>query len=46
VEGGKMAVSPLDLRYKSEMNAVFDEENKLAKWLAVEGALEIGRAHV
>ncbi|QLJ52388.1 MAG: Adenylosuccinate lyase [Candidatus Fermentimicrarchaeum limneticum] len=34
-----MAVSPLDLRYKSEMNALFDEENKLAKWLMVESAL-------
>jgi len=41
-----MAVSPLDLRYKSEMNAVFDEENKLAKWLAVEGALAKAQSRV
>ncbi|MBI5159201.1 adenylosuccinate lyase [Candidatus Micrarchaeota archaeon] len=38
-----MVVSPLDSRYKTEMNAVFDEENKLRKWLEVEVAL--ARAH-
>ncbi len=38
-----MVVSPLDSRYKTEMNAVFEEENKLRKWLEVEAAL--ARAH-
>ncbi|MEM3030373.1 MAG: adenylosuccinate lyase [Candidatus Micrarchaeia archaeon] len=38
-----MAVSALDNRYATEMNAVFDEEKKLAKWLEVEVAL--AKAH-
>jgi len=41
-----MAVSPLDLRYKSEMNAIFDEENRLAKWLIVESALAKAESRV
>ena len=38
-----MAVSPLDSRYKTEMTSVFDEENKLRKWMEVEVAL--AKAH-
>ncbi|MCP4646302.1 MAG: adenylosuccinate lyase [bacterium] len=38
-----MAVSPLDSRYKTEMTPVFDEENKLRKWMEVEVAL--AKAH-
>jgi len=34
-----MSVSPLEERYKTEMNAIFEEENKLRKWLLVESAL-------
>ena len=34
-----MAVSPLDSRYSTEMNQVFDEERKLRRWLDVEAAL-------
>ena len=41
-----MAVSPLDLRYKNEMNAIFDEENTLAKWLMIEAALAKAQARV
>ncbi|MEM4390091.1 MAG: adenylosuccinate lyase [Candidatus Micrarchaeia archaeon] len=38
-----MVVSPLDNRYATEMNAVFDEERKLARWLEIEVAL--AKAH-
>lgn len=38
-----MAVSPLDGRYKTEMNALFDDESRLRSWLDVEVAL--ARAH-
>ena len=38
-----MAVSPLDSRYKTEMTPVFDEGNKLRKWMEVEVAL--AKAH-
>ncbi|MFH1285894.1 MAG: adenylosuccinate lyase [Candidatus Micrarchaeota archaeon] len=38
-----MVVSPLETRYKTEMNAVFEEENRLKRWLDVEVAL--ARAH-
>ncbi len=38
-----MAVSPLDSRYKTEMTPVFDEENKLRKWMEVE--LALAKAH-
>jgi len=34
-----MAVSPIDSRYKTEMNALFGEEARLASWLEVEVAL-------
>src|SRR3989338_6054981 len=34
-----MSISPLEERYATEMNAIFDEENKLRKWIAVEIAL-------
>lgn len=38
-----MAISPLDSRYKTEMSAIFSEENKLRKWMDVEIAL--AKAH-
>ena len=38
-----MAVSPLDGRYRTEMNALFDDEYKLRSWLDVEIAL--AKAH-
>jgi len=38
-----MAISPFEERYRTEMNAIFDEEAKLRKWMAVEVALS--RAH-
>ena len=38
-----MAVSPLDSRYTTEMTPVFDEGNKLRKWMEVEVAL--AKAH-
>ncbi len=34
-----MVVSPLEDRYKTEMNAYFDEENKIKRWADVEIAL-------
>jgi len=34
-----MAVSAIDVRYAGPMNAVFEEEGRLAKWLEVEAAL-------
>jgi len=34
-----MVVSPLEDRYKTEMNAYFDEENKIRRWADVEIAL-------
>jgi adenylosuccinate lyase len=38
-----MAVSPFEERYRTGMNAVFDDEAKLRKWMAVEVAL--AKAH-
>ncbi|MFH0927788.1 MAG: adenylosuccinate lyase [Candidatus Micrarchaeota archaeon] len=38
-----MAVSPIDSRYKTEMNSLFDEKKKLELWMEVEAAL--ARAH-
>ena len=38
-----MAVSPLDGRYRTEMNALFEDEHKLRSWLDVEIAL--AKAH-
>ncbi len=38
-----MAVAAIDVRYSGPMNAVFDEENKLAKWLEVEAALALAQ---
>ncbi|HID73244.1 TPA: adenylosuccinate lyase, partial [Candidatus Micrarchaeota archaeon] len=38
-----MAISPFEERYKTEMNAVFDDGNKLRKWMEVEVAL--AKAH-
>ncbi len=34
-----MVVSPFEERYRTEMNSVFDEKNKLRKWMEVEVAL-------
>ena len=34
-----MAVAAIDVRYSGPMNRVFDEENRLQKWLDVEAAL-------
>ena len=34
-----MTVSPLETRYRTEMNAIFDEEARLQSWLEVEVAL-------
>jgi adenylosuccinate lyase len=39
-----MAVSPIESRYKTEINALFDEEYKLASWLEVEVALAYAHA--
>jgi adenylosuccinate lyase len=38
-----MAVSPFEERYRTKMNDIFEEENKLRKWLDVEVAL--AKAH-
>lgn len=38
-----MAISPFEERYATEMNSVFEEENKLRKWMDVEIAL--AKAH-
>lgn len=38
-----MTISPFEERYRTEMNAVFEEENKLRKWMDVEIAL--AKAH-
>ena len=38
-----MAISPFEERYKTEMNSIFEEENKLRKWMDVEIAL--AKAH-
>jgi len=38
-----MAISPFEERYKTEMNDVFDDGNKLRKWMEVEVAL--AKAH-
>ena len=38
-----MAVSPLDGRYRTEMNALFEDDHKLRSWLDVEIAL--AKAH-
>ncbi|MBI2079868.1 adenylosuccinate lyase [Candidatus Micrarchaeota archaeon] len=34
-----MSISPFEDRYKTEMNEIFEEENKLKKWIEVELAL-------
>jgi adenylosuccinate lyase len=34
-----MAISPFEERYRTEMNPVFEEKNKLRKWMEVEVAL-------
>lgn len=39
-----MAVSPIESRYKTEINALFDEESKLRSWLEVEVALAYAHA--
>ncbi|MEM2138196.1 MAG: adenylosuccinate lyase [Candidatus Anstonellaceae archaeon] len=39
-----MAVSPIESRYKTEINALFDEEYRLASWLEVEVALAYAHA--
>jgi len=39
-----MAISPFEERYRTDMNAVFDDHARLAKWMAVEVAL--AKAHV
>lgn len=38
-----MSVSPFEERYRTEMNGIFEDESRLAKWMAVEVAL--ARAH-
>lgn len=38
-----MAISPFEERYATEMNRIFDEKNKLRKWILVEVAL--AKAH-
>ena len=38
-----MPISPFEERYRTEMNAVFEDEAKLRKWMAVEVAL--AKAH-
>jgi len=38
-----MTVSPFEERYRTEMNPIFEEENKLRKWMDVEIAL--AKAH-
>ncbi len=38
-----MAISPFEERYRTDMNAVFDDRARLAKWMAVEVAL--AKAH-
>ncbi|HSB47536.1 MAG TPA: adenylosuccinate lyase [Candidatus Bilamarchaeum sp.] len=38
-----MPISPFEERYRTEMNPVFEDENKLRKWMAVEIAL--AKAH-
>ncbi len=34
-----MAISPFEERYRTEMNPIFEEKNKLRKWMEVEVAL-------
>jgi adenylosuccinate lyase len=41
-----MGVSPLEFRYRTDMNDIFDEENKLRYWLMVEVALAKAHAAV
>jgi len=43
VWGGIMVVSPIETRYKTEMNVLFDEKARLDSWMEVEVAL--ARAH-
>jgi adenylosuccinate lyase len=40
-----MTISPFEERYGTDMNAVFDEHAKLAKWMRVEVALAKAHAH-
>lgn len=39
-----MVVSPIDSRYRTEMNALFEEEHRLSSWLEVEVALAYAHA--
>ncbi len=39
-----MVVSPIDSRYRTGMNALFEEEHKLSSWLEVEVALAYAHA--
>jgi adenylosuccinate lyase len=39
-----MVVSPIETRYKTEMNSLFDEQSKLNSWLEVEIALAYAHA--
>jgi len=41
-----MTVCPIETRYKSKLNSIFDQENILKKWLAVEVALAKAHAAV
>ncbi|MCK4319613.1 adenylosuccinate lyase [Candidatus Micrarchaeota archaeon] len=41
-----MTISPLEIRYRTEMSDVFSEENRLRKWIAVEVALAKAHADV
>jgi len=41
-----MVVSAIDTRYAGPMNAIFEEENRLAKWLEVEAALAWAHAEL
>lgn len=43
-KGCDMVVSPIETRYKTEINALFEEEAKLRSWLEVEVALAYAHA--
>ena len=44
LRGGHMVVTPIETRYKTEMNALFEEDAKLRSWLEVEVALAYAHA--
>ncbi len=44
--GGLMAVSPIEERYRTEMNNIFEDKNILRKWLDVEVALAKAHARI